>query len=214
MRVVLFGPPGAGKGTQAKAISDRYRIPHLSTGDMLRAARTAGSEIGRKAAEFMDKGSLVPDDVMVGVIEERTRAEDCRTGFLLDGFPRTEGQADALATMLKRNGAKIDAVVSLEVPDDQLVGRLAGRWTCPKDGSSYHELNLPPKKAGLCDVCGTSLTQRPDDKADAIKHRLNVFHQQTDPLKRRYEREGLLKAVNGVGSPDEVRTRIQQALGS
>jgi len=214
MRVVLFGPPGAGKGTQAKAISDRFGIPHLSTGDMLRAARVAGTDIGRKAAEAMDKGSLVPDDVMVGVIEERTRAPDCKNGFLLDGFPRTEGQADALAAMLTRNSSKIDAVVSLDVPDDLLLDRLVGRWTCPKDGSSYHEVNLRPRKVGVCDLCETPLVQRPDDKADAIKHRLNVFHQQTDPLKRRYEREGLLRGVRGVGSPDEVRSRIQQALGA
>ncbi|MEW5853580.1 MAG: adenylate kinase [Myxococcota bacterium] len=214
MRVVLFGPPGAGKGTQAKAISDRFSIPHLSTGDMLRAARQAGTPVGKQAAEFMDAGKLVPDEIMVGVIEERTKAADCKNGFLLDGFPRTQGQADALASMLERTGQKLDAVLSLEVPDAELVSRLAGRWTCPKCQASYHEKNLPPKVKGRCDRDGETLTQRTDDTEAAIRKRLQVFHEQTDPLKETYRKQGLLRSVEGVGAPQDVQARIHNALGA
>lgn len=214
MRMVLFGPPGAGKGTQASSLSQKFGVPHLSTGDMLRAARKAGTAVGQKAASFMDGGKLVPDDVMVGVIEERIRLPDCTRGFLLDGFPRTIPQAEALNRMLANHGQKLDAVLSLEVSDGLVVDRLAGRWTCPVCQATYHKVTLPPKLSGKCDKDGAELIQRSDDTETAIRKRVEVFHEQTDPLKEIYRSEGLLKSVDGVGTPGEVEERIRQALGA
>lgn len=214
MRVVLFGPPGAGKGTQATAIAQRFSIPHLSTGDMLRAAKKAQSPLGKKAAEYMDVGGLVPDELMVDLIGERTAQPDCSKGFLLDGFPRTGPQADALARMLERTGQKLDAVLSLEVDDAQVVERLAGRLTCSNCGTPYHVRNRPPKVEGTCDRCGGKVVQRTDDAEAAVRKRLEVFHRDTDPLKARYQAEGLKRTVDGTGAPEEVQKRIFAALGA
>jgi adenylate kinase len=213
MRVILFGPPGAGKGTQASAIVSHYGIPHLSTGDMLRSARKLGTPLGKKASSFMDAGKLVPDTLIVDLIEERAGKPDCAKGFLLDGFPRTQPQADALETMLKLHGHGLDHVLSLEVDDVELVTRLSGRWTCTQCQASYHQKNLPPRKTGVCDKCGGALAQRPDDAETAVKQRLEVFHRDTDPLKSRYLAQGLLRSVHGVGAPDEIQRRIFAALG-
>jgi adenylate kinase len=213
MRLVLFGPPGAGKGTQARAICERYGVVHLSTGDMLRAARKNATPVGQRAAPFMDAGKLVPDDVIVGVIEERIREPDCGPGFLLDGFPRTVPQASALEEMLTRVGLRLDAVLSLEVSDQEVVRRLGGRATCPACQATYHAVSLPPRVPGRCDQDATALVQRTDDTESAITQRLATFHAQTDPLKAIYQGQGLLRPVAGEGSPQDIQDRIRQALG-
>jgi adenylate kinase len=212
MRLILFGPPGAGKGTQAKRLEAAYRIPQISTGDILRAAKREGTPMGKKAAEFMDGGKLVPDDVVIGIIDERIVRADCAQGFLLDGFPRTIPQAEALDAMLLAKGCKIDHVVSVEVPDEDIVQRLSLRRSCPTCGSVYHLQNLPPKQQGVCDKDGAALVQRPDDEATAIATRLKAFHLQTAPLKRYYEERGLLRAVDGTRSPDVVFSDVKRVL--
>lgn len=214
MRVILFGPPGAGKGTQAKRLEEMLGVPQLSTGDMLRAAKRAGTPLGKRAAEFMDGGKLVPDDVVIGLIDERTKDADCANGFLLDGFPRTIPQADALGAMLKNGGQSIDHVVSIEVPDDDIVVRLSARRSCAKCGAVYHLVNVPPKVADTCDACGTKgLVQRDDDVESAIRVRLKAFHDQTAPLKNAYASQGLLRTVDGTRAPDDVARLIAGALG-
>lgn len=213
MRLILFGPPGAGKGTQAKRLEEAISAPQLSTGDMLRAARRDGTELGKKAGEFMDAGKLVPDEVVVGLIRERIQHDDAQGGFLLDGFPRTIPQAEALQAMLDDAGLKIDHVVSIEVPDEDIVRRLSARRSCPNDGSVFHLEHMPPKVPGKCDQCGGDLVQREDDKADTIRQRLSAFHDQTSPLKAYYKEQGLLQAVDGTQKPDAVFASIQSALG-
>lgn len=212
MRIILFGPPGAGKGTQAKQLEASTGHPQLSTGDMLRAARREGTELGRKAGEYMDSGKLVPDEVVIGLIEERVLKPDARDGFLLDGFPRTIPQADALQKMLEAKGQRIDLVVSIEVPDEVIVRRLSARRSCPRDGTVYHLEHMPPKQPDVCDKCGEPLVQREDDRPETIQKRLDAFHAQTSPLKRYYEERGLLKAVDGTRPPDDVCKAIQQAV--
>lgn len=212
MRLILFGPPGAGKGTQAKQLEQATGCPQLSTGDMLRAARGAGTELGKKAAEYMDAGKLVPDDVVIGLIEERIKQADCQGGFLLDGFPRTIPQAESLEQMLKQTGHVIDQVVSIEVPDDEIVRRLSARRSCPKDGAVYHLEHMPPKEPGVCDACGTPLVQREDDKPETILRRLTAFHAQTAPLKRYYDERGLLRSVDGTRAPALVFAEIKGVL--
>lgn len=213
MRLILFGPPGAGKGTQAKRLEEAYRAPQISTGDILRQARRDGTPLGKKASEYMDAGKLVPDEVVIGIIEERIARPDCGGGFLLDGFPRTIPQAEALEAMLQKRGWSIDHVVSVEVPDEDIVERLSLRRSCPKDGSVYHLKNLPPKTPGVCDVCGTALVQRADDEPTAIKTRLKAFHDQTAPLKAYYKDRGLLRPIDGTRAPDAVFADIRQVLG-
>jgi adenylate kinase len=214
VRVILFGPPGAGKGTQAKRLEDLLGVPQLSTGDMLRAAKREGTPLGQRAAEFMDGGRLVPDDVVIGLIDERTKANDCRGGFLLDGFPRTIPQAEALTETLQRNGLAIDRVISIEVPDDEIVARLSARRSCPQCGAVFHLVNVPPRVADTCDKCGAQgLIQRVDDAESAIRVRLRTFHDQTAPLKTHYAERGLLRAVDGTRDPDVVTREIAKILG-
>lgn len=213
MRLILFGPPGAGKGTQAKRLEARLGTPQLSTGDMLRSARRSGSDLGSQVAGFMDRGELVPDAVVVGLIEARVEDEDCREGFLLDGFPRTIAQALALDEMLRAKGQSVDRVLSIEVSDDEIVRRVSGRRSCPVCGAVYHLEHMPPQAAGICDRDGESLVQRPDDVEETIRARLQAFHAQTAPLKERYRSQGLLVEIDGSKMPDEVAGAILSALG-
>src|SRR5919197_1058229 len=215
MDIILFGPPGAGKGTQAKKLAADFGIPHLSTGDILREAVRQGTELGKRAKPLMDAGKLVPDDLVIDMVEERLRAEDAQKGFILDGFPRTVPQAEALDRALEaqRKGRKIDAVIALEVPEAELVGRLSGRRSCPQCGTAYHVVSQPPKRAGFCDKDGTGLVQREDDKEDRVKARLRVYAQQTAPLKEWYRAKGLLRSVDGVGSPEGIHAEIQKLVG-
>ncbi len=212
MNLILFGPPGAGKGTQAKKLVADFRIPHLSTGDILREAVRQQTELGKKARGFMDEGRLVPDELVIGMVNERLAQADVKQGFILDGFPRTIPQAEALDDALRASGRKIDAVVSLEVPESELVGRLSGRRSCPKDGSVYHVVSSPPKVAGTCDKCGTPLIQRADDAEEKVTERLRVYAQQTSPLKQWYQEKGLLKTIPGVGSPEGIYAEIRKVL--
>ena len=213
MDFILFGPPGAGKGTQAKRLASHYGIPHLSTGDLLREAIRQGTPLGKQVKPLMDAGKLVPDQLVIGIVEERLRAPDAQKGSILDGFPRTIPQAEALETALERSGRKLNAVISLEVPDEELVERLSGRRSCPQCGAVYHVVNQPPKRTGFCDRDGVGLIQREDDKEDRVKARLRVYAEQTAPLKDWYRKRGLLRTVDGVGSPDAIQAQIQAAVG-
>ncbi|WP_338865904.1 adenylate kinase [Myxococcus stipitatus] len=211
MNLILLGPPNAGKGTQAKKLFEDYKIPQISTGDILRKAVAEKTELGKVAGPLMAAGQYVPDDVVIGIVEERLKQSDVATGFVLDGFPRTPGQADALDRMLGRLGKKLDAVISLEVPHKTLVERGSGRRVCPKDGSVYHVTQSPPKRAGYCDKCGTELVQRPDDMPDVIEKRLQKYDAETSPLKDFYAKKGVLKSVDGVGSPEGIYAEIKSA---
>jgi len=209
--MILMGPPGAGKGTQAKLLQERFDVPHISSGDLLRVAVRRKTPLGVQAKRFMDRGELVPDDVLLGTIEERLRRNDCATGFLLDGFPRTVAQADALVAMLLSMGTHIDNVTSLIVPRDELVKRLSGRRTCRECGAMYHIIFDPPNNPGICNKCNGELYQRDDDQEDTILARLDVYDSQTAPLLALYRRRGVLHEVDGVGSPDQVFERILTA---
>ena len=213
MNLILLGPPGAGKGTQAKSLSDDYEIPQISTGDMLREAIKAGTEMGQKAKSFMDAGSLVPDEVVIGIVADRIQQQDCSHGFMLDGFPRTTAQADALADMLGKQGRKIDHVVCIQANNEELVARLSGRRTCRACMAPYHIKFNPPEKEGVCDKCGGELYQRDDDQEKAIRARLVTYENQTQPLIKYYEKLSLLRPVDGVGGLNEVYSRIKKALG-
>lgn len=182
MNLIFLGPPGAGKGTQAKMLIERYSIPQISTGDILRAAVAEETDLGKKAKEYMEAGKLVPDEVVIGIIEQRLKQSDCEKGFILDGFPRTVAQAEALDKVLENMGSKIDHVLSLDVPAEELIKRLTGRRTCKNCGAMYHVIFKPPKSEGICDKCGGELYQRSDDNEETVKSRLNVYEQQTRPL--------------------------------
>jgi adenylate kinase len=208
MRMIFIGPPGAGKGTQAARLLDRYGIPHVSTGDMLRAAVKAGTDMGKMAQEFMSAGKLVPDDVIIGIVRDRLKEDDAAKGVLLDGFPRTVPQAEALDQMLTAEGIALDAVLLLEVPDAPIVERIVGRRSDPETGRIYH-LTFDPPPAEIAD----RLVHRKDDTEDAVRTRLSAYHAQTAPIIPFYEAKGLVKRVNGVGSPDEVTARIIEVLG-
>ena len=213
MKLIMLGPPGAGKGTQAQRLVEKLNIPQLSTGDMLRAAVKNKTEIGLKAQEFMNRGDLVTDEIVVGIIADRTKESDCEKGYILDGFPRTVAQADALSNMLSQAADKIDHVVSIDVPDENLLERLLGRWTCKSCGAMYHEKFSPPAKQGVCDKCqSTELYQRSDDQEEAIRNRLEQYRAQTAPLIDYYQTKSALRGVNGVGSLDEITERIFTVL--
>ncbi|AFE07988.1 adenylate kinase [Corallococcus coralloides DSM 2259] len=213
MNLILLGPPNAGKGTQAKKLYADFQIPQISTGDILRKAVKDGTPLGKVAGPLMAAGQYVPDDVVIGIVEERLKESDVAQGFVLDGFPRTPGQADALDRMLERLGKQLNAVVSLEVPHSTLVERGSGRRVCPNDGAVYHVTQSPPKRAGLCDKCSTELVQRPDDTPEVIEKRLQKYDAETSPLKDFYAKKGLLKSVDGVGSPEGIYEEIKKAAG-
>jgi len=208
VNVILFGPPGAGKGTQAQFIVERFGIPQISTGDMLRAAVKAQTPLGLAAKSIMDAGGLVSDEIVLGLVRERISEQDCRSGFILDGFPRTTPQADALIVLLNGLGKRIDHVISLEVEGAEIVQRLSGRRTCPSCGKGYHVVYDAPAVAGVCDVCGAALVQRDDDREDTVKNRLDVYRQQTSPLKSYFEQCGLMRCIDGNGSIQDIQRQI------
>jgi adenylate kinase len=212
MIVILLGPPGSGKGTQAKRLMGEKQWPQLSTGDMLRAAIKAGTKLGLEAKSFMDKGALVPDSVVIGLIEERIQDADCRNGVIFDGFPRTIPQAEALDKMLQGLHRKVNQSVLFEIPDSELVSRLSGRRTCSKCGTMFHVDTMKPKKDGICDQCGSPLIQRDDDKPEVIQKRLQVYHQQTSPLVGYYRDQGKLTSLDATQDPDSVSESLSQVL--
>ncbi len=214
MNIILIGPPGAGKGTQATRMIDRLKVPQISTGDMFRAAVKEGTPMGKKAKEYMDKGALVPDDVVIGVVKERFGKPDCKKGFILDGFPRTLEQAKALDGLLKDLKTKLDHVVVIDVPDDYLVKRLTGRRTCRGCNYMHHIEFDPPKKAGVCDKCGGELYQRDDDKEETIRQRLTNYHNQTSPLIEYYGKQAIVRKINGTLSMEKVQDEIKKAIGA
>lgn len=208
----MIGPPGSGKGTQAKLLAEKQRIPHISTGDILREAVKRETELGKKAAPIMAAGGLVPDDLMVGIIKERFKDEDARRGFVLDGFPRTVVQAEKLDQLLTGNGDSRVSVVNLLVPDEVIVGRIVARRTCPSCGAIYHLENSPPKKNEVCDRCGAKLTARADDTERAVRTRLDAFRRQTTPVVGYYRNKSWLREVDGLGTVQEVFERLEQSL--
>ncbi|WP_138379519.1 adenylate kinase [Luteithermobacter gelatinilyticus] len=213
MIIILLGPPGAGKGTQAKRIEASRGLVQLSTGDMLRAAVANETEVGNKAKEFMDAGKLVSDDVVIGIIEDRIAQQDCEKGFLLDGFPRTVAQAEALDEMLAKKGLKVDAVIEMKVDDEALIDRIAGRYTCAECNAGYHDTNLKPRVAGVCDSCGsTNFIRRADDNRETVVSRLEAYHAQTAPLLPYYREKGVLKTIDGMADIDDVTAQINQVL--
>lgn len=214
MRLILLGPPGAGKGTQAKSIVERFGIPHISTGDIFRKNIKEQTPLGVKAKTYIDKGELVPDEVTVEIVEDRIKQDDCRPGFLLDGFPRTVNQADALSGVLGKMGMKLDFVINIHVPAEALISRLTGRRVCLSCGASYHIKFNPPSHDGICDKCGAKLIQRDDDSEETVKNRLKVYDDQTAPLIEYYKRLGLLHTVDGEKDINEVFRDICDILGS
>jgi adenylate kinase len=212
MDLILFGPPGAGQGTQAKKLVGELGVPQVSTGDILRDHARRGTELGQKAKPLMDAGKLVPDEIMIPLVDGRLKEPDCAKGFILDGYPRTIPQGEAVDRSLQSMGRKIGLVISLEVPDQVIVERVSGRRSCPKDGSVYHVVSNPPKRPGFCDQCDSGLVQRDDDKAEKVTSRLQAFHQQTAPLKALYQDRGLLRRIEGVGSPDGIFAEIRLAI--
>ena len=198
MKIVMLGAPGAGKGTQAIKIADKYDIPHISTGDIFRANIKGGTELGQKAKSYIDKGELVPDEVTIGMLLDRIAQDDCKNGYVLDGFPRTIPQAESLTDALKTQGDKIDFARNIDVPDEAIIERMSGRRACPKCGATYHIVYAAPKTENICDKCGTELIIRSDDKPETVKDRLNVYHQQTEPLIAYYKAAGVLREVDGT----------------
>jgi adenylate kinase len=213
MRLVLLGAPGAGKGTQAKKLIEKFKIPQISTGDILRQNVAEGTPLGKEAKSFMDRGELVPDRVVLGLVEDRLKKDDCKNGYILDGFPRNTAQADALDKMLNSLGIPLTAALSVDVPKDDLMKRLTGRRTCKSCQQMYNVYSSPSKKNGVCDKCGGELFQRDDDKEETIKKRLDVYDAQTAPLMDYYKKNGILKSVMGVGNIDDIFVKVCSELG-
>jgi adenylate kinase len=213
MRLILLGPPGAGKGTQAQRIVEKHGIPQLSTGDMLRAAVQAGTEVGKRAKAVMDAGKLVSDDIVIAIVSERIDSPDCANGFILDGFPRTLVQADATEAMLSGKNLDLSAVIEIRVDDEILADRIAGRYTCANCGAGYHDENLKPKVEGVCDKCGsTHFKRRPDDNRETVRTRLQAYYKETSPLIGYYHAKGKLHSVDGMGEIDAVTAEIEAVL--
>lgn len=214
MVYVLFGPPGVGKGTQGARIATAYGIPSISTGAIFRDNVAAGTQLGMVASDYLAKGKLVPDEIVVKLVRDRVSQPDCAEGFLLDGFPRTLKQAEVLEVMLNEAGIHLDGVLNFEVPEEELVRRLSGRRVCPQCGATFHVDNVPPKKEGICDFCGAALEQRADDRPESVRTRLHEYQAKTAPVLDFYRERGLLRTVDASGSPDEVFERTIQAIGT
>ena len=212
-KIIMLGAPGAGKGTQAKQIAAKYGIPHISTGDIFRANIKNGTELGKKAKEYMDQGLLVPDELTCDLVMDRISQEDCKDGFVLDGFPRTIPQAEALDAALEKKGDKMDYAIDIEVEDENIIRRMSGRRACLNCGATYHVVTIPPKKEGICDVCGSELVLRDDDQPETVKKRLDVYHEQTQPLIDYYKKQNILKSVNGMEPMETGFANIVAILG-
>ena len=208
MKIIMLGAPGAGKGTQAKKIAEKYSIPHISTGDIFRANIKNGTELGKKAKTYMDQGLLVPDELVVDLVVDRVAQDDAKNGYVLDGFPRTIPQAKALDEALAKLGEKVDYAINVEVPDENIIRRMSGRRACVSCGATYHLVHIPPKKDGICDTCGSELILRDDDKPETVKKRLDVYHEQTQPLIDYYKESGILKEVDGTVDMADVFSAI------
>lgn len=213
MKIIMLGAPGAGKGTQAIKIAEKYGIPHISTGDIFRANIKNGTELGKKAKEYMDKGALVPDELTCDLVVDRIHQDDCANGFVLDGFPRTIPQAEALDAALSKDNETMDYAIDIEVPDENIVKRMGGRRACVNCGATYHIVSAPPKVEGVCDHCGGKLTIRDDDKPETVQKRLTVYHDQTQPLIDYYRKAGILHSVDGTKPLDDVFADIVKVLG-
>ena len=213
MKIIMLGAPGAGKGTQAKMIADKYQIPHISTGDIFRSNIKEGTELGKEAKTYMDKGLLVPDELTVKILLDRVAKDDCKNGYVLDGFPRTIPQAEVLDEALAKLNDKIDYAIDVDVPDENIIRRMSGRRACLACGATYHIEHIPPKTEGICDRCGKELVQRDDDKEETVKNRLNVYHEQTQPLIDFYTKKGILKTVDGTVDMKDVFAAIVEILG-
>ena len=213
MKIIMLGAPGAGKGTQAKQIAAKYQIPHISTGDIFRANIKNGTELGKKAKEYMDQGLLVPDELTCDLVMDRIGQEDCANGFVLDGFPRTIPQAESLDAALSKIGQKMDFAIDVDVPDSHIVKRMSGRRACLSCGATYHIVASPPKKEGICDACGKELVLRDDDKPETVQKRLDVYHEQTQPLIDYYKKQGILHSVDGTQPMEDVFANIDAIIG-
>jgi adenylate kinase len=214
MKIIMLGAPGAGKGTQAKKIAEKYQIPHVSTGDIFRSNIKEGTQLGRKAKEYMDQGALVPDELTIGMLMDRIQQEDCKNGYVLDGFPRTIPQAESLQKAITEMGQKIDFAINVDVPDENIISRMSGRRACISCGATYHIVYNPSKVAGICDVCGSELVLRDDDKPETVKKRLAVYHDQTRPLIDYYKEAGVLVNVDGTQELNKVFSDITDILGA
>ena len=214
MKIIMLGAPGAGKGTQAKQIAAKYSIPHISTGDIFRANIKNGTELGKKAKEYMDQGLLVPDELTCDLVMDRIAQDDAKNGFVLDGFPRTIPQAEALDAALTKIGQSMDFAIDVDVPDENIINRMSGRRACLNCGATYHIVSIPPKKEGICDTCGNELVLREDDKPETVKKRLDVYHDQTQPLIDYYNGKGILKSVDGTQPMEKVFEDITAILGA
>lgn len=214
MKIIMLGAPGAGKGTQAKQIAGKYSIPHISTGDIFRANIKNGTDLGKKAKEYMDQGLLVPDELTCDLVMDRIQQDDCKNGFVLDGFPRTIPQAEALDAALTKIGQSMDYAIDVDVPDENIVNRMSGRRACLECGATYHIVSLPPKTEGKCDTCGHDLVLRDDDKPETVQKRLTVYHEQTQPLIDYYQKQGILKSVDGTQPMEAVFAAITDILGA
>lgn len=212
MKIVMLGAPGAGKGTQAKMIAGKYEVPHISTGDIFRSNIKNGTELGKKAKEYMDQGLLVPDELTVDLVIDRLSQDDCENGYILDGFPRTIPQAEALDAALSKRGEKMDFAIDVDVPDEHIVSRMSGRRACTGCGATYHVVHNPSKKGDACEVCGETLILRDDDKPETVQKRLTVYHDQTQPLIEYYTKQNILKTVDGTQDMNDVFTEITKIL--